>query len=257
MKEKFKSLFFKIKPKESNTVHLVEDVNEAIFHGNLEKLKQLVNEQNAPLNCGGNLSLYLASFNDDAPNNNLATIQWLMTEAGLNPYQKDEWGNNFLQYSCMHGYLNIVKWLIEDCHMAINMLNDRGEDLLHIAIANKKIDILKYLVAERDLPLTCKDGLNYNLLEKSVISQNMEALKWLVENHKIDVDIRDRHDNGVLRTAVCSKQKNIIEWLVNDAKIHLNIHEKILLEQHGYFYLLQDGANLAGDNVDNSSADIV
>ena len=197
----------------------------AITLGNLEFVKQLIEEGANPLDidANGDTLLHYA-----ASKGRLQILQYLVNDLGCNPATRGCKGVTALHYAAYYEHLHVVKYLIEDpgCLLDPAVLDDFNQSALIYACRIGNLEIIRYLVEyNKTAHMKLDDILYYdfevddNLLRSPLCHAcnlgRLPLVKYLIEECGCDPS---RTESGnprktPLRSAVLGDHLHIVKYL--------------------------------------------
>jgi hypothetical protein len=156
------------------------DLIDAVYEGDLEKVKKLLDE-GEDINAKddyGRTPLHYASINGD-----LDIIKFLV-EKGANVNAKDDYGRTPLHYASIYGIVDVVKFLVKE-GANVNARDEYGSTPLHYAAPKGYLDVVKFLVEKgADINAKNKDG-------KTPLDLVMDIVDFLEMVGKVTAEIID------------------------------------------------------------------
>ncbi len=156
---------------------MYQELKKAIKEGNLEFIKQHINEINFAY--GNDFSLFYTA----SECGNLNIIKYFVENININIFFK----KLILKNSVSYGHLDVFKYMIEEQKMDIHFKDFNGNSLLMIAsICNKK-DILEYIIKNGG-QINSLNNYSYNALTYGLTNKmDLEIFEILLQNN-IDVN---------------------------------------------------------------------
>ena len=133
---------------------------------------------------------------------------------------KGQDGYTALQYSCRHGYVDIVRTLVK--HKAnVNAKTDSGHIPLTLAARNKHDNVVHALLSDSQCPVDAKGHDGYTALHYSCRYGHVDIVRTLVK-HKANVNAKTDSGHTPLTLAARNKHDNVVHALLSDTQCQVD-----------------------------------
>ena len=133
---------------------------------------------------------------------------------------KGQDGYTALQYSCRHGYVDIVRTLVK--HKAnVNAKTDSGHIPLTLAARNKHDNVVHALLSDSQCPVDAKGYDGYTALHYSCRYGHVDIVRTLVK-HKANVNAKTDSGHTPLTLAARNKHDNVVHALLSDTQCQVD-----------------------------------
>jgi len=179
----------------------------AAKHGDLDKVKNLIEQNNASVQCMdicGNTPLSLA-----AENAHIEVVKYLESK-GSDINHRNKFENTPLILAARAGHLEVVKYL-ESKGLDINHKNNAEDTPLSLAAFNGHLEVVKYLESKgSDINIRDNDG--DTPLSQAAPYGHLEVVKYL-ESKSSDINHRNNNGNTPLSIAAWNGQLEVVKYL--------------------------------------------
>lgn len=196
----------------SSTPPVRQDFADAAASGNLEKVKEMV--ENEKVDPSATDSKGYSSMQHASNRGYFEIVEYLGAKKANTKYQ-DPGKATALHHAAYKGHMEIVRYLVEVKGDDVNLKSNKGYTALERAAFGGHIDIVKFLISRSADP-TLATETGDTPLHSAAFKGNVEVVKYLVSLDKVLTDAKDSRGFTPLHYAVYNNHLDAVAALIED-----------------------------------------